>query len=334
MMPYTAASRDRSVIDIGSNDGTLLKAFDKHRFWTYGIDPCATHDHAIREVFTASLAKRIADERKADIITANNVLANVDDLHDFMEGVRTLLAPDGIFVCETGSGPDLIALRLYDCIYHEHLSYFGLNQLAQLFHQHGLVIMGAVHTESKGGCLRVTARHAAAPGFALCSYPEQQLEPTHADLAWFRRGLEQTRTDVAKWMNDHPLMMPIGYGASVGVTTLRYAFGLEREFFIFLDDNQNRQGLFVPGGCVGVNGFVRLTGKVYAPADLAQLHPGNTVIVLFAWRYADVILAKHQAFLAAGGVILQPLPTFTVHTGESYGRRTGNARPAERTPLA
>ena len=300
------------AVDIGSNDETLLRALRARGYTVIGVDPAAGRDtkYSYRSYFTASEAHNLLAHRgQADIITANNVLANVDDVHDFMEGVKTLLAPDGIFVCETGSGPDLIASRLYDCIYHEHLSYFGLNQLVRLFNDHGLFIIKAVHTDSKGGCIRIYARRIRFwESRVIRELQDQQREPTHADLAWFRLGLEQLRSDLTR---NPPYKWYFGYGASVGVTTLRYALGLESLMHQFVDDNTSRHGLFVPGD----------TARVLSSVAIYEFPARDTLVILFAWRYADVILAKHQAFLAGGGVILQPLPTLTIHTGESYGRR-------------
>ena len=321
--PVMVTNRMRPhVVDIGSNDGTLLRAFQRRGYIATGVDPIGGPD-TLQGAWSLTASKLMRGANgQADIITANNVLANADDVHGFMEGVRNLLAPDGIFVCETGSGPDLISSRLYDCIYHEHLSYFGLNQLRVLFGRHGLKIIKAVHTESKGGCLRIIASHGGDGEGVLSDLALEQRDASRLEEAGFRRHLENTKLEVKRWLVQHPeRVWHFGYGASVGVTTLRYALGLGGKINPFLDDNQSRRGLFVPGAPV----------QVFMSDELYERPAHASVVILLAWRYADVILAKHQAFLEAGGVILQPLPTLTVHTAESYARRilaTGNPRTA------
>jgi len=126
------------VVDIGSNDGTLLRAFRNRGMRVLGVDPArdvarnATEAglETVNAFFTAALAGELRRDRgPAAIVTANNVFANVDDLHDFVEGVRRLLGPDGVFVFETGYFPDLVRQSIIDNVYQEHLSYYSVKPL-------------------------------------------------------------------------------------------------------------------------------------------------------------------------------------------------------------
>src|SRR5262249_12126425 len=105
--------------------------------------------------FNAALASDLRRERgAAAIITANNVFANVDDLDDLVDGIRRLLAPDGVFVFETGYFPDLVRQRIIDNIYQEHLSYFSVKPLRQFFPRHGMELVAVDHAPTKGGSIR------------------------------------------------------------------------------------------------------------------------------------------------------------------------------------
>ena len=139
------------VVDIGSNDGTLLKGFKSRGMRVLGIDPAieagrmanAAGLETLSTFFTRGLGARLRAERgPASVITANNVFANVDDLDDLMAGVSELLAPDGTFVFETGYFPDLAKHLVIDNIYHEHLSYYSVTPLVKFFPRFGMKLVG------------------------------------------------------------------------------------------------------------------------------------------------------------------------------------------------
>jgi len=123
------------VVDLGSNDGTLLKAFQSRGMRVLGVDPArevarkatASGVETLPCFFTAELARTIRDERgPASIVTANNVFANIDNLVDMIEGIQTLLAPDGVFVFETSYLVDVFQKSLLETFFHEHLCYFSV----------------------------------------------------------------------------------------------------------------------------------------------------------------------------------------------------------------
>jgi SAM-dependent methyltransferase len=149
------------VVDIGANDGTFLSLWDP-RQRRLAIEPTA---QAVKcqgkgipveqEFFTAELAGRLRDEHgEAKLITACNVLAHVPDPHDFMEGVMTLLADDGVFVTENGLASGITDELQYDSIYHEHLRYYSVETLARLASMHGMQITSVEHIPIHGGSFR------------------------------------------------------------------------------------------------------------------------------------------------------------------------------------
>ena len=151
------------VVEIGSNDGTLLRFFKQRGMRVLGIDPArATALRATAEgietlptFFTATLADKIRTEHgPAAVIISNNTFANLDDLDDPTDGIRRLLADDGLFVFETQHGADVIRRMLIDTIYHEHLSYFLVGPLVPFFARHGMTLFAAEHLTTKGGSIR------------------------------------------------------------------------------------------------------------------------------------------------------------------------------------
>ncbi|MDD2752732.1 MAG: methyltransferase domain-containing protein, partial [Candidatus Omnitrophica bacterium] len=152
------------VLDIGSNDGTLLSFFQKRGMQVLGIDPAA---HIAKQAtqkgiqtlagfFTQDFARKIKQERgPVAIITANNVFANIDNLDDIIAGVKILLAQDGVFVMETSYLMDVLEKMLIETVFHEHLSYFSLRPLQSFFKRHGMQVVDVKRVATKGGSLRV-----------------------------------------------------------------------------------------------------------------------------------------------------------------------------------
>src|SRR5258708_8207313 len=160
------------VIDIGSNDGTLLKAFQAKGMKVLGIDPAreiarnATEEgvKTLPIFFTAETAQSLLNEYgAATILTCNNLFANVDHLDDMVAGIRTLLAANGVFIFESFYLLDYVRNMVFDFSYHEHLSYFSVNPLVRFFARHGLELIEAERVPTKGGSLRYTVQLAGGP---------------------------------------------------------------------------------------------------------------------------------------------------------------------------
>ncbi|SVE13931.1 uncharacterized protein METZ01_LOCUS466785, partial [marine metagenome] len=151
------------VVDIGSNDGTLLSFFKKAGMSVLGIDPArkiveeANRNgiETLEGFFNQSLAEKIlVSKGPASIITANNVFAHADDLEGIIQGVRSLLAPDGIFIFEVSYLADVLEKTLFDTIYHEHLSYHSVGPLQRFFAHNGMNMFGAYRVDTHGGSIR------------------------------------------------------------------------------------------------------------------------------------------------------------------------------------
>jgi hypothetical protein len=306
------------VVEMGSNDGTLLSFFKERDMAVQGVDPAVAIAKSATErgiptlgtFFNADSAAQVLAERgPAKVIIANNVLANIDDLSGVTAGLRTLLAPDGIFVFETQYGADVVEKNLLDTVYHEHLSYFDITPLVTYYAANGLKVIDVQRIWTKGGSIRVMVQRAE------CTRPER---PSVAAFlaeekakgmfkpAYYQQltdAVTKVRADLANIVAEQKAMgkTVAGYGVSVGTTTLMPQFGIASDLAFLVDDDPNKEKVLSgPGYDI----------PVHTSEKLLQDQPG--AVVIFAWRYAEPIMAKNRAYLEQGGKFVIPLPAVTV----------------------
>lgn len=308
------------VIDIGSNDGTLLKAFKKRGAAVLGIDPAANLATlangqgilTINKFFTNKLAKLMrAQHGKAKIISATNVVAHVDDLHDFFEGVNTLLDKEGQLVMEFPYLPNLIKGREFDTIYQEHLSYLSVNPLLGLLKQHGLNLVSPKLSPVHGGSMRVyiikgkVIADKSVQGFARKERLEGMLnEETYLN---FQRAVAKIRGDLNEQLYRlRKLDMVIaGYGASAKGNVLLNYCRIGRETLPFIVDSiPYKQGKYTPGTHI----------PILPENQLLARQPDVTL--LLAWNFADEIVEKQKKYLARGGRFVRPIPVLELIRGK------------------
>jgi SAM-dependent methyltransferase len=309
---------DSLVVELGSNDGTLLRFFRDRGLRVVGVDPAReiarTASGAgiptLPEFFSQALAERIRTEHgTAAIVIANNMIANVHDMNDFGEGLRTLLSPEGVFICETQYAADIVEKKLLDTVYHEHLSYFLVKPARSYFAAHGLELFDVGRTPSKGGSLRLFAqplgaRQVASPSVTETIEAEETMgvfsQPYFSCLSG---ALEDIRRQLRAFIEierkkNRPLA---GYGVSVGTTAMLPQFGLEQDIDFLVDDDLNKpEALYGPGYRI----------PIYPPQALGDRSPG--AVVVFAWRYADSIIKQHRGYIEQGGKFIIPLPSVHV----------------------
>jgi SAM-dependent methyltransferase len=305
------------VVDLGSNDGTLLKFFKERGMIVLGVDPARDIARAATEAgletfpefFTADLSRKIRQERSpATIITANNIYANVDELGEFTDNIRALLGPDGVFVFESYYLGDLIENMVFDFIYHEHLSSFSVSPLVGFFRRHGMELIDAQRVPTKGGSLRYTAQLAGGPRPKSPALERLLAEEARRGLGRietfkaFSAKIETAKAELisllAKLKNDGKTIA--GYGASATTTTLIYHFGLGEYLSFLVDEYSRKQNVLSPG----------LHLPVLAPQALIDRKTDYVVII--AWRYVEPILEKNRAFRDRGGRFIIPLPKLQV----------------------
>ncbi len=305
------------VVDIGSNDGSLLKFFQDQGMHVLGIDPArdiarkATESgiETLSTFFTAELARKIKNERgPTAIVTANNVFAHIDNLGDVADGIRELLATDGIFVFEVSYLVDIIQKMLFDTVYHEHLCYHTVKPLDSFFCRHGMQLIDVQRIPTKGGSLRGTAQLAGGPWTVSPSVARLMAIETNLGLdraetfRAFAVRIDSVKNQLLSLLRDFKVQGKTiaGYGASVTVTTLIYHFDLGDMLSFIVDDNPQKQNLFTPGHHIPVLSSQAIYERM---ADY---------VVILAWNYAQPIMKKHQAFLDQGGHFIVPLPRVEV----------------------
>jgi SAM-dependent methyltransferase len=312
------------VIDIGSNDGTLLKFFKMKGMRVLGIEPAsgiarAATDSGVKTLvgfFNSKFAKRVKNEYgKATIITANNLFANIDDLEDFTEGVRELLAGDGVFIIESSYLADMIENMVFDFIYHEHLSYLSVKPLIRFFDRFGMELIDIQRIPTKGGSLRyyiqlkTGSRPVSASVSEMVAYEERMGLGRPDIFKAFERKINECNAKLLSYINklQNQSKTIAGYGGSATSTTLIYHFGLGQILDYIVDDNTAKQNTFSPGYHIPV-----LPSEV-----LYQRKPDY--VVLLAWRYIEPIINKHRNFLEQGGRFIRPLPKFAI-VGDGKGK--------------
>jgi SAM-dependent methyltransferase len=324
ILEETKVGTGSMVVDLGSNDGSLLKAFKNRGMAVIGVDPAAdiaaeataTGVPTYPNFFTAELASTIRKERgAAALITINNAFANIDDLHEIIRGVRTLLADDGVFVFETGYLLDVVQKVIFDNIYHEHLNYFAVKPAQAFLAANGLELIEVRHVPTKGGSIRCTAQRKGGPRKVDPSVPAQVSIENDADLfgvatyTAFAARIRLMREEILRYVralknNGRTIA---GYGASVTVTGILFNFGLDSSLIDFLvDDNPVRHGLHSPGMHI----------PVFDSEKLLKSKPDY--VVLAAWQYAKPILARQARYLEAGGNFLMFQPYVRVVNRGNY----------------
>lgn len=305
------------VVDIGSNDGTVLRFFQQKGMKVLGIEPALEISRKATEsgietlptFFNAELGRQLKQERGgATIITSNNTFANIDDLVDMTEGIRELLAPNGVFVFETGYLVDLVKNKVFDNIYHEHLNYFAVKPLATFFRRMGMELIHIQRVPTKGGSLRGFVQLVGGNRPVSSSVREMMDYETSigADTPEFFKDLASQLTRVKKQLNDLLSNLKAegktvaGYGASVGVTTLTYEFEIGDLLDFIVDDNPAKHHLLSPG----------YRTPVLPSETLYERKPDYTVIL--AWRYATPIMNKHQQYVEQGGRFIQIWPEIEI----------------------
>lgn len=305
------------VIDVGSNDGTLLKSYQKRGMKVLGVDPAreiaaratAAGVETLAEFLTVPVARRIRRERgPAAIVSANNVIANIDDLDEIAAAIRELLAPDGVFVFESYYLGDLVRNMVFDFIYHEHISSFAVKPVALFFKRHGLELVDVLRVPTKGGSLRYTVQLAGGPrnvapivGELLALEVQQGLDQPEMFRA-FNARIERAKADTLAVLQKLKAegKSVAGYGASATTTTLVYHFGMGGLIDYLVDDYPAKQGTFSPG----------LHLPVLPSEALYERRPA--AVVVMAWRYYEPIMRRHRKYSAQGGKFIVPMPELKI----------------------
>lgn len=309
------------VVDVGSNDGTLLRFFKEAGMRVLGVDPAkeiarrATESgiETLPDFFTPETAAAIWKKMgPAKVVTANNVFAHVDDMRGFVRGVRGLLAEDGVFVFEVSYLANVYTKTLFDTIYHEHLAYHSVKPLVLFFEENDMELIEALRVDTHGGSLR---------GIAQLSRVGRPVGDSVGEALALEEGLRLDRADTfrdfAGKIDDLKRELGVllgnlkaegkriaGFGAPAKATTLMYHFGIGPEIIDFIvDDSPLKQGLYSPGHHI----------PVLPASAIYELKPDYLLVL--AWNFADPIMRKHDRYKdkEAGGKFIVPLPELRIY---------------------
>ncbi len=307
------------VLDIGSNDGTLLHFFKEKNLKILGIDPAkeicqkanSQEIETLNNFFSYEFSKHIKQKYgEVGIITANNVFAHVDELKDFIQGVKNLLSKDGIFVFEVSYLVDVIQKLLFDTIYHEHLSYHSVISLISFFNDNDMELIEAIHIDTHGGSLRgivklKNGRYEVGKSVEKCIKLETELglNKLKTYKEFFERlniRKNELQELFKKLKADNKTI--VGFGAPAKATTFMYQFGIDQNIIDFIiDDSPLKQGLFSPGMHI----------PVYSSEKLYLEKPDYVVIL--AWNFSQSIMNKHVKYKELGGHFIVPLPKLEIY---------------------
>lgn len=306
--------REALAVDVGSNDGTLLSNFLKGGHRVCGVEPTDTHKLArergistINAFFGPQSASQVvAEHGRAKIITATNVFAHIENVHQIVESILTMLDDDGIFISESHYLVPLIETLQYDTIYHEHLRYYSLQSLKYLLEMHGLEIIHAKRIPTHGGSIRVyAARRGQRP---IQSSVAELLAVEDRELTWdrlmeFRRRVSQSKLDLMAMLKDIRGRgeRVYGVGAPSRASTLVNYVGLDDSIIDCVLEIQGsyKIGKLMPGTLIPVLEESRLFTEQPEYA------------LLFSWHIADELIPKLRQRGYRGRFIV-PLPTPTI----------------------
>jgi len=309
----------KSVLEVASNDGYLLQYFVERGIAVLGIEPAANVAEAaiakrvptLVRFFGAALAGELAAQgRKADLIVANNVLAQVPDLNDFVQGLSTVLKVDGVITLEFPHLLRLIEHQEFDTIYHEHFSYFSMLTLHRILAAYGLRVFDVEELPTHGGSLRVYACHDESKQYPSTDAMGKIL---HAEMAAeldtmngyrsFSDRVKETKLALIDFLLSAARAgkSVAGYGAPGKSATLLHYCGIGRDLIEYtVDRNPYKQGRFLPGTHI----------PIYHPDRIRETKPDYVLIL--PWNLKGEIIEQMQFIREWGGKFVVPIPKVNV----------------------
>ncbi|MCX6312550.1 MAG: class I SAM-dependent methyltransferase [Bacteroidetes bacterium] len=264
-------NKNSLVIEIASNDGYLLQYFKERGIPVLGIEPTESTAKVAREKGIESITeffgekfaeKLVAENRKADLLLGNNVLAHVPDINDFVEGLKVALKADGVITMEFPHLVKLIENNQFDTIYHEHFSYLSFTTVTRIFKAHGLDMFDVEEIPTHGGSLRIYAKHQEDVSKSISKNVNELLEKENrkgiSDLNYYKGFGEKVngiKMDLLQFLSEQKSVGKkiAAYGAAAKGNTLLNYCGIKNDLISFVvDASPYKQGKFLPGSHIPI----------------------------------------------------------------------------------
>ena len=306
------------VVDIGSNDGLLLKEFKESGIRVMGVEPAENICEIARkngidticDFFNEKIVESIIKIKgEADIITGNNVFAHIADIYSVTNNVKKLLKQNGIFVIEVQYLYDTIKDLTFDNIYHEHLSYYTILSLREFFKKNDMEIFRVKHVDSHGGSIRVYVQRAGGK-YPVEFYVNEMIKKEReaglenfAVYEQFAQRVYAVKDKLKEFIQKIKLegKKIVGYGAPAKATTALNFYGIDNKYIDYIiDDNKLKQGLIVPGVRIPI------VGKEHLDRNLPDY------VIILAWNFADEIIKNNQSYKEKGVKFIIPFPELKV----------------------
>jgi len=307
------------VVEIAANDGYLLQYVKDKNIPCYGIEPTNSTAQAaiekgieiIEDFFGVDVATHLEKQgRQADLIAANNVLAHVPDINDFVKGFSILLKPNGVATFEFPHVLNLIKNNQFDTIYHEHYSYLSLTSVCNIFKFNGLSVFDVEQVSTHGGSLRIYAQRSDFESHKVNeSVIDLQKEESKAGISGiklyqgFQEKVEGIKVNFLSFLikakNDR--LSVVGYGAAAKGNTLMNFSGVRPDLFTYVIDKSNaKQGKFMPGSRV----------PIMNESQLKKDRPDY--VVIFPWNIQNEIMEQLAYIKEWGGRFVVFIPSMQV----------------------
>jgi SAM-dependent methyltransferase len=290
---------DKTVVEIAANDGYLLQYVKAKGIPCYGIEPTSSTAEAAREkgieiiedFFGVVKAEElVSQQRQADLMAANNVLAHVPDINDFVKGFAQLLKPDGVATFEFPHLLNLVEQNQFDTVYHEHYSYLSLTAVQKIFEENGLSVFDVEELPTHGGSLRVyaqqsdTGQQTVADSVARLRTKEDDAGMSTIDYYHgFQEQVEKVKTDFLSFLLDARKQgkRVAGYGAAAKGNTMMNFAGIRPDLVSYVvDRNPAKQGKYMPGSRI----------PIVSEERIKQDMPDY--IVILPWNLKDEVMAQ------------------------------------------
>jgi SAM-dependent methyltransferase len=306
---------DNLVVEVASNDGYLLRNFVERGIPAFGLDPAANVAAAAAAVgvptevafFGRATAERLRDRGlRADLLIANNVLAHVPDVNDFVAGLARLLAQGGVLTVEFHHVLHLLEGRQFDAIYHEHFSYLSLVSAQAIFARHGLNIVDVEELSTQGGSLRIFAAHEGAPTPAVGRLLEREQAAGLTGVAAYQRlptAAAAVKENLIAFLREARAegRQVLAYGAPAKGNTLLNYCGISSDLIPFtVDRSPHKRGRLLPGSHL----------PILDPERLLESRP-DYVLVL-PWNLENEIVAQLGAVRETGGRFVVAIPELRI----------------------